>query len=125
MARILVADDDRDILELVQIGLTRLGLEVSTYGNGSDVIEAVLTDPPDLIILDIEMPTSGLEVTKALRSTPGIKDIPIILFTARAMPEDRNLGYEAGAKHYITKPFSISALGAYVQRILEETQNER
>lgn len=119
MARIIVVDDDRNISDLVQYRLTSMGMDVATYPDGERGLEAIVADPPDLAILDLLMPRmNGLEVTRAIRANPAIQDLPIVIFTALDRPEHKEAVHEAGTEHYVIKPFSVMALGAYVEKIL-------
>jgi DNA-binding response OmpR family regulator len=119
MTRIIVVDDDKNICDLVQYRLTVMGMQVDSYFDGETGLAAILADPPDLAIIDVMMPKlDGLEVTRAIRANPATADLPIIIFTALGREEDELAAYAAGAKYYAIKPFSVLALGAYVQKIL-------
>jgi len=119
MERIIVVDDDRNISDLVQYRLSTMGMDVATYPDGERGLEAIVADPPDLAILDLMMPRmNGLEVTRAIRANPAIQDLPIVIFTALDRPEHKEAVHQAGAEHYVTKPFSVLALGAYVEKLL-------
>jgi DNA-binding response OmpR family regulator len=119
MTRVVVVDDDRDICDLVQYRLSVMGMDVETYFDGEAGLAAIVANPPDLAIIDVMMPKmNGLEVTRAIRANPAIKDLPIIIFTALGRPEDEEAGFDAGAEYYAVKPFSVLALGAYVEKIL-------
>lgn len=119
MARIIVVDDDRDICDMVQHRLSTLGMEVEAFPNGEYGLAAILDNPPDLAIVDMMMPwKNGLEVTREIRANAATKDLPIIVFTALDQPEWREAAHGAGAEHYVIKPFSVAALGAYVEKLL-------
>ena len=119
MARILIADDDVDIRELVEFKLATLGHEIMAVADGSAAYEACRTEHPDLAVLDVMMPgLTGLEAVKALRQHAETAGIPVILLTARAQQSDVDIGYEAGANDYITKPFSPRDLAARVEALL-------
>jgi DNA-binding response OmpR family regulator len=116
---VLVADDDEDILTLVALRFRRSGLEVIVARDGEEALELIKTRAPDVAVLDIAMPKlTGLEVVRRLRGSDSTKAIPIILLTARAAEKDIELGLEAGADEYITKPFSPQDLYACVQSVL-------
>jgi DNA-binding response OmpR family regulator len=116
---VLVADDDEDILTLVALRFRRSGLEVIVARDGEEALELIETRAPDVAVLDIAMPKlTGLEVVRRLRSSEATKDLPIVLLTARAAEKDIELGLEAGADEYITKPFSPQDLYACVQSVL-------
>ncbi len=124
--RVLVADDDPDILTVVKINLELDGFEVDTAVDGEDAMAKATSTPPNVIILDIMMPRmDGLTALHRLRSQAGTANIPIILLTARGLPEDRVRGLELGADDYITKPFDITELAARVKAVLRRTQAAR
>ena len=117
--RITLVDDDRDICRLVHHRLTTMGMDVDVYHDGKSGLEAIIADPPDLAIVDVMMPEmNGLEVTRALRGNGMTKDLPILIFSALVRDENQEAGLEAGADHYVIKPFSVLALGAFVEKIL-------
>lgn len=119
MARILVADDDVDIRELVEFKLTTLGHDVVAVSDGLAAIDACHANRPDLAVLDVMMPgVSGLDAIRAIRADPRLKDLPVILLTARAQESDIETGFESGADDYITKPFSPRELASRVQALL-------
>ncbi|MHB1129637.1 MAG: response regulator, partial [Ilumatobacteraceae bacterium] len=110
-ARILVADDDRDILDLVTFVLTHAGYEVVSVVDGSEAIAALETDPPRLAILDVMMPgLSGIDVLRRVRKNDVIKDMMIILLTVQGSDSDVAAGFAAGASEYVTKPVILSDL---------------
>lgn len=116
---VLVADDDEDILTLVALRFRRSGLEVILARDGEEALELIQTRVPDAAVLDIAMPKlTGLEVVRRLRDSEATKAIPIVLLTARAAEKDVELGLDAGADEYITKPFSPQDLYACVQSVL-------
>lgn len=116
---ILVADDDRDILELVAFRLERAGYEVLTAGDGEQALAAAREHRPALAVLDVMMPKlTGYDVVKAMRAEEGTSRIPVILLTARVQEADVSRGFEAGADDYIRKPFSPQELRARVEAIL-------
>ncbi len=105
--RILIADDEADVLRLVSSNLRSAGFEVLQAADGAEALAMARDESPDLIVLDLMMPAmSGTEVCKALKHHPATRDIPIIMLTARAEEIDRVLGLELGADDYVTKPFS-------------------
>jgi DNA-binding response OmpR family regulator len=105
-ARVLVADDDEDILDLVRMVLEEDGYEVVGAGDGQAALDIALERPPDLCILDVMMPKlDGCELTRRLRARPETEAIPIILLSARTQWESVEEGRAAGANEYITKPF--------------------
>jgi len=119
MARIVIADDDADIRELVVFKLRHGGHEVVPVGDGAAAVEACTADKPDLVILDVMMPgMSGLDAAKALRANSVMDDLPIIMLTARAQESDIEQGLAAGADDYIVKPFSPRELASRVSAVL-------
>jgi len=119
VARILVADDDVDIRELVEFKLSTLGHDVVAVADGAAAIEACQASRPDLAVLDVMMPgVSGLDAIRAIRADPALADLPVILLTARAQESDVETGFDSGADDYITKPFSPRELAARVEALL-------
>lgn len=119
MTTILIADDDPDILELVNYKLEQTGYKVIAVTNGTDAIVRAKETRPDLIILDVMMPFySGIEVTLELRQLAEFSSTPIILLTAKSMELDTEQGFAAGASDYMTKPFSPRELVTRVQAAL-------
>ena len=124
--KVLVADDDPDILTVVKINLELDGFEVETAVDGEDALQKATSSAPNVIILDIMMPRmDGLTALHRLRSQAATAAIPIILLTARGLPEDRVRGLELGADDYIIKPFDITELAARVRAVLRRTQAAR
>ena len=122
MPRILVVDDEKNILELVRFNLEREGYEVLTCLDGARALELARSEKPDLIVLDVMLPEiSGLEVCRELHQDPATRKIPIIMLSARADELDRVLGLEMGADDYVTKPFSPRALVARVKARLRRS----
>ncbi len=119
MAKILVVEDERDILELVEISLQLGGFEVVKAQDGLEAVEKALTESPDLILLDIKMPgLSGYDVCRKLREIPQTRDIPIVFLTARGQEHEIRAGLEAGGDDYIIKPFAPDELPRRVQEVL-------
>ena len=117
--RVLIADDDRDILELVGFRLETSGYDVLKAEDGEDALRVAAESAPDLVVLDVMMPKlDGYEVTRRLRAEEATARIPVILLTARVQEADIARGFEAGADDYLKKPFSPRELGARVQAVL-------
>ncbi len=117
--RVLVADDDPDILALVAYRLERSGYEVLTASDGADALRLTIAHRPDLVVLDVMMPRiDGYGVTRAIRQHPPTERTPVLLLTARVQEADVARGFEAGADDYIKKPFSPQELRARVQAVL-------
>jgi DNA-binding response OmpR family regulator len=116
---VLVADDDRDILQLVSFRLERADYEVVQANDGEEALRLVKELRPDLAVLDLMMPKlNGYEVIREIRQNEETKAIPVILLTARVQEADVARGFEAGADDYLKKPFSPQELRARVQAIL-------
>jgi two-component system phosphate regulon response regulator PhoB len=123
--RILVVDDEEDILELVRFNLDREGYRVICTTSGEKALETAKTEFPDLIVLDLMLPgIDGLESTKLLKNDPGTRDIPIVMLTAKGEEADIVTGLELGADDYITKPFSPRILVARVRAVLRRNVKE-
>jgi DNA-binding response OmpR family regulator len=123
--RVLVIDDEPDMLELIEVNLTRGGFEVLSASNGKDGLEMARQTVPELIVLDVMLPElGGLEVCKSLRRDSATADIPILMLTARATEIDRVLGLELGADDYVTKPFSTRELVLRVKNLLRRKTNK-
>ena len=127
--RILVADDEPDIVEIVQYNLAREGYEVVTAKDGDDALTKAKSQKPDLIILDIMMPKrTGVEVCEILRSQPAYKDTLIVFLTALSDEGSHVKGLEMGGDDYVTKPISpkvlVSRINALFRRSRQEKENE-
>ncbi|MXG91847.1 response regulator [Nocardioides flavescens] len=122
MALIVVADDDVDIRDLVEFKLSTLGHDIVSVADGSAAVAACRDHRPDLAVLDVMMPgLTGLEAVRAMRGDSDLRDIPVILLTARAQQSDVQTGYDSGADDYITKPFSPKDLASRVEALLART----
>ena len=117
--KILVVDDEEDILELVRYNLTKEGFNVLCASTGEEGLNAAKSKLPDLIILDLMLPgIDGLDVARSLKSEKNTKDIPVIMLTAKGEEADIVTGLELGADDYISKPFSPRILIARVKAVL-------
>ena len=124
--RILVVDDDPDILQFVRVNLEVEGYEAEAAENGRLALDTAKDSPPDLVLLDVMMPEmDGLTVLRRLRSAPATANVPVILLTAKALAEDRVKGLNLGADDYITKPFDVEELVARVRSVLRRAQQMR
>ncbi|MCS7286603.1 MAG: response regulator [Anaerolineae bacterium] len=125
MPKILLVDDDPKAVKLMGYILYKEGYEIAPALSGREALELLSKEKFDLIILDIMMPEmDGYEVCRRIRANPSTAKIPVIMLTAKAMPEDRIAGYEAGADHYITKPVLPAELVATVKALLARTAVE-
>ena len=121
--RVLIVDDEQDILDPVRYALEQDGFDVDTLGDGLAALEAARAEPYDVIVLDIMLPgMSGVDVCRTLRSE---SDVPIVMLTARDAEVDRVLGLELGADDYVTKPFSIAELVSRIRAILRRRELDR
>jgi two-component system phosphate regulon response regulator PhoB len=117
--RILVVDDEPDLLELVRFNLTQAGFAVDTAAAGRDALEKIRRSPPDLVVLDLMLPDlSGNDIARQIRSDAGLSELPILMLTAKSEEVDRVVGFELGADDYVTKPFSPRELTLRVRAVL-------
>jgi len=123
--KILVVDDEEDILELLRYNLLREGYNVSCAASGEEALRLAQSEIPDLLVQDLMLPgIDGLEVTKILKNDSSTKDIPIVMLTAKGEEADIVTGLELGADDYITKPFSPRVLVARVRAVLRRKVKE-
>jgi two-component system alkaline phosphatase synthesis response regulator PhoP/two-component system response regulator VicR len=116
--KILVCDDERHIVRLIQVNLERQGWQVVTAYDGKEGLEKIKSERPDLVVLDVMMPyMDGFEVLKTLRREPQFESLPVIMLTAKAQDKDVFEGYHYGADMYLTKPFNPMELVTFVKRI--------
>jgi len=121
--KILVVDDEPDVLELVVFNLQASGYEVVTASDGNEALKKAQGIAPQLIVLDIMLPeVDGIEVCKLLRRNPATSSVPVIMLTAKTAEIDRIIGLEIGADDYITKPFSPRELVLRIKKLLQRTQ---
>jgi CheY-like chemotaxis protein len=119
MARILIAEDERDSRELISFTLQFAGHEVIATGNGEEAYHTTLREIPDLILMDVRMPRmTGYEACRALKSNPELKDIPVVFLSAKGQESEIQQGLEAGAEEYLLKPFAPDQLTNRVKAIL-------
>ena len=119
MSKIMIVDDEQDIVELLSYNLEREGFSTVKAYDGEAALGLVRSEKPDLMILDLMLPKmNGLDVCKAIRRNPETANLPIIMLTAKGEEIDKIIGLEIGADDYITKPFSVKELIARVRAIL-------
>lgn len=124
-AKILIVDDQPDLLELLQMALEQEGFRVRTAASGAAALEAIASDKPDLILLDIVLgDISGIKLTTRLKNSDQTSQIPIILLTAKDSETDIIVGLSVGADDYITKPFSTKVLLARMEAVLRRAYPE-
>ena len=123
MKRILVIEDDKDIVELVRYNLEKDGFQVVASGDGATGLAQVRKAPPDLLILDLMLPkVAGLDICKEVRRDASLNRLPILILTAKGEEADRVVGLELGADDYVTKPFSPRELVARVKALLRRAE---
>jgi phosphate regulon transcriptional regulator PhoB len=123
MKRILIIEDDKDIVELVRYNLEKEGYRVSAADDGAAGLAQARSSPPDLLVLDLMLPKlPGLEICKELRRNSKSPRLPILMLTARGDEADRIVGLEMGADDYVSKPFSPRELVARVRALLRRTE---
>lgn len=120
MAHILVAEDERDIRELINFTLTFAGHTITLASNGAEAVEMAQQVNPQLIMMDVRMPKmTGYEACEALKQIEGVKEIPVVFLSAKGQDEEIEIGLSVGAIDYVLKPFAPEQL---VQRITEILQ---
>jgi DNA-binding response OmpR family regulator len=124
--RVLIVEDEADIAGLIKHTLERGGeIAAEVVASGDEALKAAAEQPPDLIVLDLNLPVlGGLEVCRLLRTRPSTAHTPIIMLTARTSEADRVTGLDAGADDYITKPFSLRELAARVRAVLRRGKSD-
>ncbi len=119
MAKILIAEDERDIRDLIEFTLTFAGHEVVKASNGAEAVEMAPEVMPDLIMLDVRMPRmTGYEACRVIKDTETTKHIPVVFLSAKGQDEEIDTGMEAGAYEYILKPFAPDQLTQRIDEIL-------
>ena len=123
--RILVVDDDREIVRLIRSYLEQAGYQVLTANDGNTALHMMRREMPNLVILDLMLPDrDGWDVTRMVRTDPTLKHLPIIMLTARVEDTDKIIGLELGADDYVTKPFNPREVVARVRTVLRRTMGE-
>lgn len=119
MARILIAEDEPDIRELVAFTLRFAGHEVTATSNGEEALHQAALLVPDIIIMDVRMPKmTGYDACRAMKKNQAIKDIPVVFLSAKGQDSEIQTGLEAGAEEYLLKPFAPDQLAERVKDIL-------
>jgi DNA-binding response OmpR family regulator len=120
--KVLIIDDEPFILMMVEDKLKRAGIDVITLRESVKAMDIIRKERPDLIILDWMMPeTSGIELSRELKSDPELDSIPIFMLTAKGQEEDEKMGFKSGVTKYITKPFSPKVL---LEMVIEELKTQ-
>lgn len=121
MAKILIAEDERDIRDLITFTLRFAGHEVIVTTNGAEAVDAAHKERPDLILLDVRMPRlTGYDACRQIKSDPNLKHIPVVFLSAKGQESEVQTGLEAGATAYILKPFAPDDLTQRLKNILGE-----
>jgi two-component system alkaline phosphatase synthesis response regulator PhoP len=124
--KVLVVDDEKDLVELIDYNLRKEGYTVLTAGDGLEALKLAAREAPDIVVLDIMLPgMQGLDVLKTLKKKPETASTPVILLTAKSEELDKVLGLELGADDYVTKPFSPRELVARVKAVLRRFASGR
>jgi two-component system alkaline phosphatase synthesis response regulator PhoP len=124
--KILIADDEEDILQFLSYNLQKEGYEVITATNGAEALKLAKKEKPELVVLDIMMPVmDGMETCKELRETPETKDALIVFLTARSEDYSQIAGFENGADDYITKPIKPKVFISRIKALLRRTHSTR
>jgi len=123
---ILIVEDEKDIVKMLEYNLRKDGYKVLSVRNGENAVAAARGDRPDLILLDLMLPgMDGLEVCKTLKGDDKTSRIPIIMLTAKSQEADKVVGLEVGADDYVTKPFSLKELSARIKAVIRRTNNKK
>ena len=119
--RVLLIEDEPNIIEAIRFLLTREGWQVETHSDGGDAVEVVRSTRPDLVVLDMMLPgKSGMEILRDLRDLPDFADLPVLMLTARGQSRDRDLAEKAGVSRFMTKPFSNAEVLTAVRDLLAQ-----
>lgn len=123
--KILIVEDEKDILELIRYNLEKEDFRVTCCNSGGKALDSIKKDSPDLVVLDLMLPgLSGLEICKILRNDPSTINLPIVILTAKGTESDILKGFEQGADDYITKPFSPKILISRIKAVLRRKLGE-
>ena len=121
MAKILIAEDEPDIRELVAFTLRFSGYEVISASNGEEAVQIASREYPDLILMDVRMPRmTGYDACRVMKGNPELKDIPVVFLSAKGQESEIQTGLDAGAEEYLLKPFAPDQLTDRVRAILSK-----
>jgi DNA-binding response OmpR family regulator len=122
--RVLLIEDEPNIIEAIRFLLSREGWTVDTHADGTDAVELVTSSRPDLVILDMMLPgRSGMDILRDLRALPDLAGMPILMLTARGQLRDRDMAEKAGVNRFMTKPFSNAEVLTAVRDLLAQASN--
>ena len=126
MAKILIAEDERDIRDLITFTLTFAGHQVVAAANGEEALNKAREEVPDLILMDVRMPKmTGYEACKALKAIPAMRHIPVVFLSAKGQESEIQQGVEAGAEEYILKPFAPDELTKQIKSVLDRVAHRQ
>ena len=126
MPKILIAEDERDIRELVSFSLQFGGFSVVQAANGAEAVEQAQKESPDLILMDVRMPKmTGYEACRQMKTIDAVRDIPVVFLSAKGQESEIQTGLEVGAEEYILKPFAPDELVKQVQAVLDRVAKRR
>jgi CheY-like chemotaxis protein len=121
MAKILIAEDERDIRDLISFTLRFAGYEVVAVGDGQEAVDIVAKEMPDLILMDVRMPRmTGYEACQKIKDDPKVSQIPVVFLSAKGQDAEIQTGLNAGASEYLLKPFAPSDLSQRVKELLAQ-----
>lgn len=121
MAKILIAEDERDIRDLIAFTLRFAGYEVVAASNGEEAVQLALQEIPDLIMMDVRMPRmTGYEACEKIKQEPSLKQIPVVFLSAKGQESEIRTGLDAGAAEYLLKPFAPDQLTERVRALLAQ-----
>jgi DNA-binding response OmpR family regulator len=116
--RVLIAEDDPNIVESLSFVLSRDGFEVQAALDGDEALRRLRSAPPDVMVLDVMLPKrNGFELLKLLKADPALRALPVIVLTAKGQPQDRRMAEQLGASEFMTKPFSNTEVVGAVRRL--------
>ncbi len=125
MPRVLIIEDEPDLVRLLEYNLQNAGFETRAVGRAGEALKAVAAENPDIVLLDLMLPDGpGSDVCRALKSGAATKHIPVIMVTARGEEIDRVVGFELGADDYVVKPYSVRELILRIRAILRRNEGE-
>jgi CheY-like chemotaxis protein len=121
MTRILIAEDERDIRDLITFTLQFAGYDVLAASNGEEALQLAREETPDLILMDVRMPRmTGYEACAAMKADPKLKDVPVIFLSAKGQDSEIQSGLQAGAVEYLLKPFAPDQLTQRIQAVMQK-----
>lgn len=124
--RVLITEDEPNIVESLTFILQRAGYEVSSVLDGEAAVRRLRSDPPDIMILDVMLPKlNGFEILKLIKTDPLLQSLPVVILTAKGQAHDRQLADEIGADAFITKPFSNRDIVEHIGRLCRSQKDEK